>query len=169
MSPDKPAFDVPIPALLRAARGAYARSIRERLQAIGIYDLPRHGAYIVGGLERSVHAGQLLREIGLRESITTRLIESLRDRGFVQPGQGPAKYGVADLELTPKGYAAAEATMDGIVDVNEELETLLSADELSALKKGLIALTEIKERLEAHHDHDHEHGHDHEHRQDSVN
>jgi DNA-binding MarR family transcriptional regulator len=163
MSPDKPDIDVPIPALLRAARGAYARSIRERLQAIGIYDLPRNGPYIVGGLSRSVHAGQLLREIGLRDGAATRLIENLLEHGFVQPGKGSTTFGVADLELTPKGHAAAEATEDGIVDVNEELATMLSSEELSALEKGLIALTTIRERLEDHRDHDHDHGHEHDH------
>jgi hypothetical protein len=39
--------DFATPTLMRAARGTYARSIRAHLQAIGVEDLPRNGAFIL--------------------------------------------------------------------------------------------------------------------------
>ena len=39
------------PTLMRAARGAYAQSIRAHLHAIGVDDLPRNGAFILAGID----------------------------------------------------------------------------------------------------------------------
>ena len=41
------------PTLMRAARGAYAQSIRAQLHAIGVDDLPRNGAFILAGIDTS--------------------------------------------------------------------------------------------------------------------
>ncbi len=166
MRPDESEVNVPIPALLRAARGSYAHAIREHLVETGISDLPPNGAYILGGLSASISAGQLFREIGLRESALSRLLQALLDGGFVQPGSGEPQYGLDDLELTEKGRLAAQAAARGVLATNEELAGILSPLELSNFRKGLIALIDIKERAEhSHHDHDHshEHGHEHEH------
>ena len=39
------------PTLMRAARGAYAQSIRAHLHAIGVDDLPRNGAFVLAGID----------------------------------------------------------------------------------------------------------------------
>ncbi len=165
MRPDESDVHIPIPALLRAARGTYARSIREHLNEVGIYDLPPNGAYIVGGLTMSIHAGQLFRETGLHENARTRVLQALLERGFVRPGVGTPAFDVPDLELTDKGRLAAEASARGVIAVSDELAEMLSDQELSAFRTGLIALIDIRERAEEH-DHDvrdHEHSHEHRH------
>ena len=48
---DPDAIHFATPTLMRAARGAYARSIRAQLHAIGIDDLPRNGAFILAGID----------------------------------------------------------------------------------------------------------------------
>jgi DNA-binding MarR family transcriptional regulator len=148
MKLNDPDADAPLPALLHAARGAYSRTIREHLAAVGIEDLPPHGAYIVGGLSIPVHAGRLFRELGLRESVGHRLLHALLERGFVLPGPGVAKFEVPDLELTEKGRIAAAAASTGVAAVNDELAAMLSAQELSSFRTGLFALIDIKERAE---------------------
>lgn len=164
MRPDESKVNVPIPALLRAARGSYAHAIRAHLVEVGISDLPPNGAYILGGLSASISAGQLFREIGLRESARSRLLQALFDRGFVQPGGGAPQHGLDDLELTEKGRHAAEASARGVMATNEELAEILSPQEMSNFRTGLIALIDIKERAEeAHHHHEHDHGHEHGH------
>jgi DNA-binding MarR family transcriptional regulator len=140
--------EAPLPALLHAARGAYSRTIREHLAAVGIDDLPPHGAYIVGGLTIPVHAGRLFLELGLRESVAHRLMHALLERGFVQIGPGVPKHEVPDLELTEKGRVAAAAASSGVAAVNDELAAMLSAQELSSFRTGLLALIDIKERAE---------------------
>jgi len=59
---------------------------------------------------------------------------------------------VPDLELTEKGRVAASAAASGVAAVNAELETMLSAHELSSFRTGLLALIDIKERAEERHD-----------------
>ena len=39
------------PTLMRAARGAYAQSIRAQLHAIGADDLPRNGVFVLAGID----------------------------------------------------------------------------------------------------------------------
>jgi DNA-binding MarR family transcriptional regulator len=157
-----------VPALIRAARGAFAQSMREQLVEVEIYDLPRNGAFIIGGLSRSEHAGQLFRDIDLRESALSRLLQALLERGFVQAGSGVAKFGLDDLELTEKGRRAAQACARGVNAVTEELGGMLSGEEFSGFRAGLLALIDIKERTQQHqvHEHGHGHGHDHDHEHD---
>jgi hypothetical protein len=163
MRPDESDVNIPLPALLRAARGAFAHLIRQQLFEAGIHDLPPNGAYILGGLTMSIHGGQLFREIGLRESSRERLLQLLLERDFVVPAPGAPRYGVPDLELTDKGRRASEAARNGVNAVTDELTTMLSPQELKSFRTGLIALIDIKERAEEHHDHDHEHEHEHPH------
>lgn len=163
MAPDGTAADIPIPALLRAARGAFAPSMREQLHEAGIDDLPRNGAYIVGGLTWGVHAGQLLHEVSTSDNVRSRLLQALLERGFVQPGNGEPKFGLDDLALTEKGRRAAEASARGITAVTQELKDALSPEQYSAFRAGLVALIDIKERAEERHLSEHEHSHDHPH------
>ena len=111
----------------------------------------------------SIHAGQLFREIGVRESSRVRLLQLLLERDFVVPGPGVPRYEIPDLALTDKGRRAAEASRSGVNAVSDELTTMLSPEELSSFRTGLIALIDIKERAEEHHDHDHAHDHAHVH------
>jgi DNA-binding MarR family transcriptional regulator len=148
---------------MRAARGAFAQSIREQLAAAEIYDLPRNGTFIVGGLKRGEHAGELFRNSGLREGVLSLLLQALLERDFVQPGSGEAKFGLDDLELTEKGRRAAQASARGVNAVTEELTSMLSAEEFSGFRAALLALIDIKERNEERRALEHEHGHPHEH------
>jgi DNA-binding MarR family transcriptional regulator len=163
MRSDESDVHIPLPALLRAARGSFAQAIRQHLVDVGIHDLPPNGAYVLSGLTMSMHAGQLFREIGLRESSRVRLLQLLLERDFVVPGPGAPRYEVPDLELTDKGRRAADAVRNGVNAVSDELATMLSPQELSSFRTGLIALIEIKERAEEHHDHGHVHDHPHVH------
>jgi hypothetical protein len=42
--------DVVVPALLRAARSCYGNAIRSSLALAGFEDVPRNGAYVLGGM-----------------------------------------------------------------------------------------------------------------------
>jgi hypothetical protein len=111
----------------------------------------------------SIHAGQLFREIGQREGPRSRLLQLLLERDFVIPGPGAPRYEVPDLELTDKGLRAADAARVGVNAVADELAAMLSPQDLSAFRTGLIALIDIKERAEEQHNHDHPHDHHHDH------
>jgi DNA-binding MarR family transcriptional regulator len=51
------------------------------------------------------------------------------------------------IELTDRGRAAA-AVRAGVEDVDAELARMLTPAELAGLVAGLVALTEIRERME---------------------
>ncbi len=144
-----------VPASLRAARGSYARFIRHSLAHVNCQDLPRNGPYVVGGLANGVSAGQLFREMGLREEAGIRLVETLIERGYVALGEGPVKYDVPDLVNTPRGESAARAVAQGVHEVNDLLTQSLSKEQLEGFLAGLEALGEIKEEFEERHRHSH--------------
>jgi DNA-binding MarR family transcriptional regulator len=146
----RPATDeIVIPALLRAARGAYAIAIRERLAAAGFDDLPRNGAYVLGGMAN--HGGSasgLVRQLGITKQATSQLLDTLVLRGYLERRSDPVDRRRMIVELTDRGRGAAAAVREGVEEVEDELVALVSPAELAGLRAGLIALTTIKERRE---------------------
>lgn len=131
--------DVPIPALLRAARGAYGHAIRRRLAGAGLEDLPRNAAFVLGGMgNHGVAAADLLRQLGARAG---ELVDTLLTRGYLERRDGT-------LELTPRGKAAATEVRGGVEEVDAELAAQLTKAELDGLRAGLVALTTIREQME---------------------
>jgi len=144
------ADDVPIPALLRASRGAYGHAIRQRLAAAGFDDLPRSGPYVLGGMaKRNGSPGQLVRELGVSKQAAGQLIDTLVARGYLSRQTDPDDRRRLVIELTPRGRAAAAEVREAVDLVDGELARKLSQDELAGFRAGLVALTEIRERLES--------------------
>ncbi|HZS30034.1 MAG TPA: MarR family transcriptional regulator [Gaiellaceae bacterium] len=141
--------DVPIPALLRAARGAYGHAIRERLIAGGFDDLPRSGPYILGGIANGRgSASQLVRELGVSKQAASQLIDVLVLRGYLERHPDPDDRRRLAIVVTERGRAAAAAVRDGVGSVDGELAARLSAAELKGLRAGLEALCAIREAAE---------------------
>jgi DNA-binding MarR family transcriptional regulator len=143
------ADDVVIPALLRASRGAYGHAIRVRLAAGGFDDLPKNGPYVLGGMaNHGGTAGQLIRELGVTKQAASQLIDALVLRGYLERETDPDDRRRMTIELTDRGRAAAAAVHEGVVEVDGELEAMLSPEEFLGLRAGLVALCDIRERFE---------------------
>jgi DNA-binding MarR family transcriptional regulator len=143
------AREVVIPALLRAARGAYGHSVRTRLAAAGFDDMPKNGPYVLGGMaNRGAAAGDLIRELGVTKQAASQLIDTLVVRGYVERHTNAADRRRLDIELTARGLAAAAEVRAGVLAVDDELAEMLTPVELAGLCAGLFALTAIRERLE---------------------
>lgn len=141
--------EVVIPALLRAARGAYGHAVRTRLAAGGFDDLPRNGPYILGGMaNHGGTAGNLIRELGVSKQAASQLIDTLVLRGYLEREVNAEDRRRMTIELTERGRAAADAVREGVQAVDAELAESISPAELAGLRTGLIALTTIRERLE---------------------
>ena len=141
-----PAEDDPavIPALLRAARGAYAAAIRVELESDGIDDLPRNGAFVLGGLaNHGASPGDLIRDLRVSKQAASQLIDTLVVRGFLERRIDESDRRRLQIELTPRGRAAAAAVRRGVVAVDEELARRVAPAELAGLRVGLAALAEI--------------------------
>jgi DNA-binding MarR family transcriptional regulator len=143
-------FAVPIPALLRAARGAYGGAVRKRLTEGGFDDLPANGPYVLGGMaNQGGNAGGLVRELGISKQAASQLIDTLVLRGYLTREGDPDDRRRMLIELTERGRAAAAATRAGVEEVDAELAAMLTPDHLEGLYVGLVALTDIRERAEA--------------------
>jgi DNA-binding MarR family transcriptional regulator len=141
--------DVVLPALLRAARGAYAASVRLELAADGFDDLPRNGAFVIGGMAN--HAGtpsDLVRQLRISKQATSQLIDALVLRGYLVRDTDPTDRRRLTLGLTERGVAAAGAVRRGVDAVDEELARAVSPEQVSSLRHGLAALCDIAETFE---------------------
>ncbi len=152
--------DVVIPALLRAARGAYGTSIRHELAHAGLDDIPRNGAFVLGGMgNHGGSAGSLTRQLGVSKQAASQLIDTLVLRGYLDRTVNEDDRRRMVIELTERGRAAAAAISAGVQAIDRELMAMVSADEYAGLRAGLIALCDIRDRLE---DEDRAHVHSHE-------
>jgi DNA-binding MarR family transcriptional regulator len=138
---------VSIPELMRLARGSYKRAIDVQYAARGIDDVPNPGgymlAYLAGG-EESIP--EMIEGLGIRKREYNEFVDLLVLRGFITRDIDP-NTGRASFALTERGRAAAEAILEGSRIVDEELERRLSPAEMAGLRRGLIALGEIKRSL----------------------
>jgi DNA-binding MarR family transcriptional regulator len=138
---------VSIPELMRLARGSYKRAIDAQYAARGIDDVPNPGGYMIAYLasgEESV--AEMIEGLGIRKREYNQFVDSLVLRGFITRDTDPDT-GRASFALTERGRAAAEAILEGARIVDEELERRLSPRDIAGLRRGLIALGEIKQSL----------------------
>jgi DNA-binding MarR family transcriptional regulator len=147
--PSAEAEAVVLPALLRAARGSYGHAIRASLAEAGFADVPRNGAFVLGGIvNQGVSAGDLVRQLGVSKQAASQLIDTLVVRGYLNRSPDQEDRRRVTLEATERGRAAAAAVRAAVVSVDEELAGLLTAGQLAGLRAGLVALIDIRERME---------------------
>jgi len=140
--------DIALPALMRAARGTYANAIRGHLAARGLDDLPRNGAFVLGGMaNRAGSAGDMVRGLGITKQAASQLIETLVARGYLVREPHPDDRRRTVVQLTERGREAARATAAGVDDVDTELVQMITAEQLAGLRAGLHALAHIKHEM----------------------
>jgi DNA-binding MarR family transcriptional regulator len=133
------------PSLMRMARGAYARSIRAQLHAIGIDDLPRNGAFILGGINSAGGTtGDLAGELGVTKQAVSQVVDILVNRGYLERSPDPDDRRRIALELTEQGQGVADAVLRGVTAVDDQLQKRVSAEQIEAARSVLLALSEIK-------------------------
>ena len=133
------------PTLMRSARGAYARSIRAQLHAVGIDDLPRNGAFVLAGIDTSGGPRRDLPfDLGVTKQAVSQVIDILVSRGYLERSPDPDDRRRIDLELTGRGREVVDAVVRGVDAVDRQLEERVSPDQIKAARSVLLALTEIK-------------------------
>jgi DNA-binding MarR family transcriptional regulator len=143
------ADEVVLPALLRAARGAYGHAIRHRLLAAGFDDMPRNGPYVLGGMaNHGAPAAGLVRELGVSKQAASQLIDSLVVRRYLDRDVDPDDRRRITIALTERGREAGAAIRAGVQAIDAELADMLTPAQLAGLRTGLTALCEIRERME---------------------
>ncbi len=143
------ADDIVLPALLRAARGSYGHAIRTSLAAAGYDDMPRNGAFVLGGMvNHGGSAADLVRQLGVSKQAASQLIDVLVIRSYLQRQVDPDDRRRQTLEVTERGRGAAAAVGSAVRSVDAELAAIISPEELAGLRAGLFALITIRERIE---------------------
>jgi DNA-binding MarR family transcriptional regulator len=142
---DSGAPGLAIPTLMRAARGAYARSIRVQLQAIGVDDLPRNGAFILTGIDAADGPPRdLPAALGVTKQAVSQVTDTLVNRGYLERRPDPGDRRRVALELTRRGRLVVEAVARGAEAVDHQLRERVPAERVDAMRAGLWALAEIK-------------------------
>jgi DNA-binding MarR family transcriptional regulator len=145
-TPDK-AEPIALPALLRAARGAYVDAIRARLAEAGMDDLPRNAPYVLGGMaNRRRSISDLIRELDVTKQAASQLIDTLVVRGYLSREVDVADRRRLSITLTDRGIAAASTVRAGIADVDAELAEQCGARDVAGLRAALVALNDIRQR-----------------------
>jgi DNA-binding MarR family transcriptional regulator len=136
-----------IPELMRVARGSYKRAVDERLAAGGFEDLPNPGGFLLAYLANDEESiPERVEGLGINKREFSQLVDTLVLRGYITRAIDP-KDRTVSLALTERGRAAEEATAEGVLYVDAELERRLSEAELAGLRRGLAVLGEIKRSL----------------------
>ena len=123
------------PALMRAARGAYAQSIRAQLHVIGVDDLPRNGAFLLAGIDTTAGPRQdLPAELGVTKQAVSQVIDTLVNRGYLNRGPDPRDRRRISLELTERGQQVVEAVQRGVLAVDLQLQEQLPAAQIDGMR-----------------------------------
>jgi DNA-binding MarR family transcriptional regulator len=133
------------PTLMRAARGAYAQSIRAQLHAIGVDDLPRNGAFILAGIDPTGGPRpDLPAGLGVSKQAVSQVIDALVARGYLTRSPDLSDRRRISLELTGRGREIVDAVGRGVEDVDQRLLEQVSAGQYEAMRLVLATLAEIK-------------------------
>ncbi len=129
---------VVLPALLRAARGAFNRSIRARLIAAGFEDLPRNGPFVLGGMaNHGIAAGDLVKDLGVSKQAASQLVDTLVVRGYLDRTVNEDDRRRMTIVLTERGREAAKVVRAGVAAVDRELVSRISPEGVASLRDGL--------------------------------
>ncbi len=138
---------VPIPALLRWARHAYAHAVRAELANAGCDDLPRNGAHVIGGLvNQHEELANLLRGLQVTKQAASQLLDTMVLRGYLTRSADPTDRRRLVVEPTERGRQAADAVRTGVAAIDAELAQRLSAEQVAGLRAALFALGSIGEQ-----------------------
>ena len=112
--------------------------------------MPPNGPYVIGGIgNRSQPLGALVQQLRVTKQAASELIDSLVLRGYLSRTTDPDDRRRVNVTLTDRGLVAAEAVLAGVMAVDQELTEMLGVTALEQLRAGLVALCNIRERMES--------------------
>ena len=136
--------DVAFPALLRGARATYGAAIRTALVEAGFDDVPRNGAFVLGGIARTgAPLSEVVNDLGSSKQTVGQLIDTLVARGYLDRAVDPDDRRRLTVTLTDRGVAAARAVRSAVDDVDEQLATRVGKRQIADTRATLGALIGI--------------------------
>ncbi len=112
--------------------------------------MPPNGPFVIGGIG---NLGQplsaLVRQLGVTKQAASELVDTLVQRGYLSRTTDPYDRRRMNITLTGRGQEAADALRCGVIAVDQELTELLGVTGVEQLRAGLVALCDIRDRLES--------------------
>src|SRR6202050_3031154 len=130
--PDRPWYeDVPVPSLMREARGVYREAVGQALAAAGCDDVPRNGAFVLAGLDQSMPEpkfspqADVVASLGLSKQAASQLIDTLVTREYLERRNDPVDRRRMEVRLTGRGRTGAKAIQTAIDAVEAAIAHLI--------------------------------------------
>lgn len=140
---------ISIPYLLRHAGGAYARAMREALEAAGYDDIPKNGLYVIGGLAsqtRALPLAEIIDDLGLSKQAAGQLVDAMVARGYLERRTDPEDRRRLIVSLTGRGRDAARLQTGARRSIDQALAERTSEVGLSTLRGMLAAIIGLGRR-----------------------
>jgi len=135
--------DWPTPALLRLARDTYRSAIRRALVDAGCDDMPRDGAYLVGGMARTgAPLRELIERMGVSKQAGGQLVDTLVTRGYLDRSVDAEDRRRLTITLTKRGQSAADVVRSTVDEVDAQLVERVGAQSFAATRTTLASLIE---------------------------
>ncbi|MGN6148378.1 MAG: MarR family winged helix-turn-helix transcriptional regulator [Rhizomicrobium sp.] len=136
--------DIVLPALLRAARPAYANAIRAALRDAGFEDVPKNGAYVIGAISRAgAPLADIIRGLGVSKQAAGQLIDTLVLRGYLEREVNDEDRRRLTMTLTQRGRAAAAVARKASESVDAKLKKRVGEKAIAEARKVLFHLVAI--------------------------
>ncbi len=136
--------DASLPALLRAARGTYAKATAAALAEAGCDDVPRNGPYVISAIMRiGPQLGLIIRDLRVSKQAAGQLVDTLVLRGYLERAIDPEDRRRFTVSLSERGRVAAAAIRSAVVSVDTELAKRLGAENIKRTKQTLYALAHL--------------------------
>ena len=110
---------------MRWARGSYGQAVRRSLAIAGYDDLPRNGAFVLGGMaNRGGSAADMIRGLGVTKQAASQLIDTLVLRGYLTREVDAEDRRRLTITLTERGRGAAETVRGAVESIDAELAAM---------------------------------------------
>ena len=136
-----PADDIPMPALLRAARTAYGSAMRAALAEAGFDDIPKNGLYVIGALRRSgTPLSRIIQELGVSKQSAGQLVDALVLRGYLEREIDEEDRRRLTVSLSERGRAVADIARKAGERVDALLAKKVGREHVVQTRRTLMAL-----------------------------
>jgi DNA-binding MarR family transcriptional regulator len=135
------ASEIPLAALLRAARTTVGRAIRSALEDAGYDDVPANGPYVISATSvAGVPLAVIIERLGLSKQAAGHLVDLLVLRGYLDRQVDPEDRRRLVVLPTDRGTGAA-LVIRQVADLLEfRLAAELGDDDLQATRRTLASL-----------------------------
>lgn len=111
--------------------------------------MPPNGPFVIGGIgSQGQPLGALVQQLRVTKQAASELIDTLVLRDYLSRTTDPDDRRRVNVSLTDRGHEAADAILAGVMAVDRELVERLGVTGLEQLRAGLVALCDIRGRME---------------------